>query len=151
VSVSIRKNPLTVLLLLYPARLKPHSAVYAASALPMELPQNIHGQSALKVRNDIHKLKKVLLHKCHIEPTVAALKRIILCNRVAYPNCLVRNLPQQLWHKCGIARHKCAVMRRSVEWCGMAWNAAFRKNVQAFAPLYGLFVYSADLWHMPRC
>jgi hypothetical protein len=42
----------------------PHSAVYAASALPMELPQNFHGQSALKVRqsalkvrNDIHKLK----------------------------------------------------------------------------------------------
>jgi hypothetical protein len=49
----------------FPARLVPHSAVYAASALPMELPQNFHGQSALKVRqsalkvrNDIHKLKK---------------------------------------------------------------------------------------------
>jgi hypothetical protein len=45
-----------------PARLVPHSAVYAASALPMELPHNFHGQSALKVRNDIHKLKKKL-HK----------------------------------------------------------------------------------------
>jgi hypothetical protein len=47
-----------------PARLVPHSAVYAASALPMEMPQNFHEQSALKVRqsalevrNDIHKLK----------------------------------------------------------------------------------------------
>jgi hypothetical protein len=42
-----------------PARLVPHSVVYAASALPMELPQNFHGQSALKVRNDIHKLKNL--------------------------------------------------------------------------------------------
>jgi hypothetical protein len=44
----------------FPARLVPHSAVYAASALLMELPQNFHGQSALEVRNDIHKLKKNL-------------------------------------------------------------------------------------------
>jgi hypothetical protein len=43
-----------------PARLVPHSVVYAASALPMEFPKNFHGQSALKVRNDIHKLKKNL-------------------------------------------------------------------------------------------
>jgi hypothetical protein len=43
-----------------PFRLEPHSAVYAASALPMECPQNFHGQSALKVRNDIHKLKRYI-------------------------------------------------------------------------------------------
>jgi hypothetical protein len=43
-----------------PARLEPHSAVYSASALPMELPQNFHGQSALKVRNDAHKIHKNL-------------------------------------------------------------------------------------------
>jgi hypothetical protein len=56
-------QPLTPL---NPARLVPHSVVYAASALPMELPQNFHGQStikvrqlALKVRNDIHKLKNL--------------------------------------------------------------------------------------------
>jgi hypothetical protein len=49
-----------------PARLVPHSAVYAASALPMELPPNFHGQSALKVRqsalkvrNDIHQFKNL--------------------------------------------------------------------------------------------
>jgi hypothetical protein len=134
-----------------PARLMPHSAVYAASALPMKLPQNIHGQSALKVRNDIHKFKKILLHKCHTESTVAALKWIILCNTVACPNFLVWNLPQQLRHKCGVARHKCGVMRHSVEWCGVAWNAAFPRNVQSFAALCGLFAYSADLRHMPWC
>jgi hypothetical protein len=43
---------------IFPARPVPHSAVYAASALPMELPKNFHGQSALKVQNDIHKWKK---------------------------------------------------------------------------------------------
>jgi hypothetical protein len=41
----------------YPARLEPHSAVYAASDLPMELPKTVHGQPALKVQNDIHKFK----------------------------------------------------------------------------------------------
>jgi hypothetical protein len=130
-----------------PARLVPHSVVYAASALPMGLPQNFHGQSA---RNDIHELKK-LLHKCHTESTVAILKWIVLCNRLACPNSLVRNLLQQLRHKCGVTLHTCGVMRRGAEWCGVARNAVLRRNVKAFAALYGLFAYCGDLPHMPRC
>jgi hypothetical protein len=66
--------------------LEPHSAVYAALALPMEFPQNIHRQSAHNVRNDIHKFKKkILLHECRTESTVEALKWIVLYNRVACP------------------------------------------------------------------
>jgi hypothetical protein len=48
-------------------------------------------------------------------------------------------------------RRHAAQVRRGVEWCGVAQNAAFRRNVQAFAALCGLFAYSADLPHMPRC
>jgi hypothetical protein len=70
---------------------------------------------------------------CHTESTVAAFKWIVLGNRVACPNSLVRNLLQQLQHKWGVVRHKCGVMRRSEKWCGVARNAAFRRNVQAFA------------------
>jgi hypothetical protein len=33
----------------------------------------------------------------------------------------------------------------SAEWCGVVWNAAFRKNVQTFAAFCGLFAYAADL------
>jgi hypothetical protein len=32
-----------------------------------------------------------------------------------------------------------------VDWCGVARNATFRRYVQAFAALCGLFAYSADL------
>jgi hypothetical protein len=99
----------------HPSRVEPHSTVYAASALPMEFSQNVHGQSALKVRHET-----ILLHKCHTESTVAALKWIVLCNRVACPYSLVRNLLQQQRHKCGVARHKCGIAR--VVWNGAAWR-----------------------------
>jgi hypothetical protein len=89
-----------------------------------------------------------LLHKCHTESAVAALKWIVLCNRAACPKCLVRNLPQQLRHKCGVAWHKCGVTRRGVEWCGVVRNAKFRRNVQAFSAFCGLFAYTADLRHV---
>jgi hypothetical protein len=75
----------------------------------MEFPQNFHGQSAFKVWNDIHKFKnKNLLHKCHTESTVAALKWIVLCNRVA--NATTAAAQMQL--------HAAQVRRRAawVEW-----------------------------------
>jgi hypothetical protein len=134
----------------HPARLEPHSAVYAASSLPMYCHRTSMDSPRLRCGMISINLK-ILLHKCHIESTVAALKRIVLCNRVACPNSLVQSLTQQLRHKCGVARHMCGIARRGVEWCGVARNAAFHRNVQAFVALCGLFAYSSDLRHMPRC
>jgi hypothetical protein len=97
----------------------------------------------------IHKLKKILLHKCHTESTVAALN---LMDNLMQQGSLPRFLSaESATTATAQMRHRAAQVRRHAAWCGVARNAAFRKNVQAFVALSDLFSYPADLPHMPRC